>query len=53
VADGIYAGQILKEFYFSLNHGITGTPNFINGVRYAMSGVELVAAVKAIVEEQS
>ena len=53
MASGIYADQILKDFYFSLNHGITGTPTtFINGVRYAMSAVELVNTVKAIVEEQ-
>src|SRR6266853_833400 len=53
MASGIYADRILKEFYFSLNHGITGTPTtFINGVCYAMSGTELVAAVKAIVKEQ-
>jgi protein-disulfide isomerase len=43
----------LKDFYFSVNHGITGTPTtFINGVRYAMSAVELLTTVKAIVEEQ-
>jgi protein-disulfide isomerase len=53
MASGIHADQILKAFHFSLNHGITGTPTtFINGVRYAMSGVGLVATVKAIVEEQ-
>lgn len=53
MASGIHADQILKDFHFSLNHGITGTPTtFINGVRYAMSGVGLVATVKAIVEEQ-
>src|SRR6266404_2648424 len=53
MASGIYADQILKDFYFSLNHGITGTPTtFINGVRYAMSAVELVATVKATLEEQ-
>ena len=53
MASGIYADRILKEFHFSLNHGITGTPTtFINGVCYPMSGTELVAAVKAIVEEQ-
>jgi len=53
MASGIYTDQILKDFYFSLNHGITGTPTtFINGVRYAMSAVELVATVKAILEEQ-
>jgi len=52
MASGINADRILKDFYFSLNHGITGTPTtFINGVRYALSGVELVTAVKAIVKE--
>lgn len=53
MASGLHAEQILRDFSFSLNHGITGTPTtFINGVRYAMSGVGLVAMVKAIVEEQ-
>jgi protein-disulfide isomerase len=53
MARGIYTDQILKDFNFSLNHGITGTPTtFINGVRYALSGVDLVATVKAIAEEQ-
>jgi protein-disulfide isomerase len=53
MAGGIYSDQILNDFNFSLNHGITGTPTtFINGVLYAKSGVELVGAVKAIVEEQ-
>ena len=53
MAGAIYSDQILKNSYFSVIHGITGTPTtFINGVRYAMSGVELLAAVKAIVGEQ-
>ena len=53
MGSGIYSDQILKDFYFSLNHGITGTPTtFINGVFYSRSGVELVGTVKAIVEEQ-
>jgi protein-disulfide isomerase len=53
MASGIYADQILKDFHFSLNHGITGTPTtFINGVRYAMSAVELVTTVRTIVKEQ-
>ena len=53
MASGIYADQILKDFYFSLNHGITGTPTtFINGVLYSKSGVELVGTVKTSVEEQ-
>jgi formate-nitrite transporter family protein len=53
MASGIYADQILKDFHYSLNHGITGTPTtFINGVRYAMSGMELVMAVKACLNER-
>jgi protein-disulfide isomerase len=53
MAGGTYSDQILKDFYFSLNHGITGTPTtFINGVRYAMSAEELVTTVKEIVGEQ-
>ena len=53
MAGASYSDQILKNSYFSVIHGITGTrTTFINGVRYAMSGVELVAAVKAIVEKQ-
>src|SRR6267142_1539881 len=53
MASGIYADRILKDLYFSLNHGITGTPTtFINGVCYSMSGTELVAVARAIVEEQ-
>lgn len=48
---GSYAEQILEDRYFSLTHGITGTPTtFINDVRYAMNGVELIAVVKAILE---
>jgi protein-disulfide isomerase len=42
-----YADQIMKDYYNSLVHGITGTPTtFINGELYAMSGVELLAAVE-------
>jgi protein-disulfide isomerase len=53
MASGIYADQVLKDFHYSLNHGITGTPTtFINGVRYAMSAVELVMAVKACLNER-
>ena len=54
MADGIYAEQIVKDSYSSLIHGITGTPTtFINDVRYAMSEMELIAVVKAIVEGHS
>lgn len=52
MASGTYAEQILGDFNYSLNHAITGIPtSFINGVRYAMSGAELIAQVKAILEE--
>jgi protein-disulfide isomerase len=51
MAGGTYSDQILKDSYFSLNHGITGTPTtFINDVLSPMSGVDLVGAVKAILE---
>jgi len=54
MADGIYAEQIMKDSYSSLIHGVTGTPTtFINDVLYAMSEVELIAVVKAIVEGHS
>ena len=54
MADGIYAEQIVKDSYSSLIQGITGTPTtFINDVRYAMSEIELIAVVKAIVEGHS
>ena len=43
-----YSNQVLRDYYDSINNGITGAPStFINGELYAMSGVELIAAVKA------
>jgi protein-disulfide isomerase len=46
MASGFCLEQILRDFYSSLNNGISGTPNtFING------GGELIGAIKAIVEE--
>jgi len=48
MSSSTYADQIMKDYYNSLVHGITGTPTtFINGELYAMSGVELLATVKA------
>ena len=48
MANHFYADKILNDYYHSLNNGITGAPTtFVNGVLYAMSGVELIAAVKA------
>jgi formate-nitrite transporter family protein len=54
MANSAYAGQILKNYYDSINNGITGAPTtFINGVLYAMSGLELVAEVKASLAVQN
>lgn len=54
MADGIYAGQIMKDSYSSLIHGITGTPTtFVNDVRYAMGELELIGVVKGILEGRS
>lgn len=48
MANHTYADRILKDYHDSINNGITGTPTtFINGELYAMSGLELIAAVKA------
>ena len=48
MSSSTYADQIMKDYYNSLVHGITGTPTtFINGELYAMSGVELLATIKA------
>jgi protein-disulfide isomerase len=48
MSSSTYADQIMKDYYHSLVNGITGTPTtFINGELYAMSGVELLAKVKA------
>ena len=48
MANHTYSNQILRNYYDSINNGITGAPTtFINGELYAMSGVELIAAVKA------
>jgi len=53
MANQTYADKILKDYYASINNGITGTPTtFINGELYAMSGVELIAAVKASITGQ-
>ena len=48
MANHTYTDQILRNYYDSINNGITGAPStFINGKLYAMSGVELIATVKA------
>jgi protein-disulfide isomerase len=53
MSSGLYAEQILKDRYISLINGITGTPTtFINEVRYAMGGLELIDVVKDILRGQ-
>jgi protein-disulfide isomerase len=54
LAAGTYASQILKDYYNSINNGISGTPTtFINGTLFAMDGVELITAIKAILAAQN
>jgi protein-disulfide isomerase len=51
MAAGIYTDQVLKDYEHSVIYGITGAPTtFINDELYAMSGLELVQAVKAILK---
>lgn len=47
LAASTYAPQILKDYYESINYGISGAPTtFVNSELYAMSGVELLAVVR-------
>jgi formate-nitrite transporter family protein len=49
-----YATQILKDYSNSLVHGITGAPTtFVNGVLYAMSGIDLIDHIKALLKQQT
>jgi formate-nitrite transporter family protein len=49
MAKNAYADQILKDYYSSITHGITGTPTiFVNDVLWPVTGVELVESVKAL-----
>lgn len=53
MASGAYADQILKDYHNSIIQGITGAPTtFINGLLYPMSGVDLLATVKTVMDEQ-
>lgn len=53
MAAGAYTDKVMKDYYDSITYGITGAPTtFINDELYAMSGLDLVAAVKAIMGEQ-
>jgi protein-disulfide isomerase len=54
MATNAYADRILKDYYRSIDNGITGTPTtFINGVLCPMGGVELLTQVKAMVHQSS
>ena len=49
MASHTYADKVLRDYYNSINNGITGAPTtFVNGVLYAMSGSDLIAAVKSL-----
>jgi protein-disulfide isomerase len=49
MANSLYADRILKDYYASINYGITGTPTiFVNDVLSAMTGVELAESVKVL-----
>ena len=51
MTSGIYTDQVLRDYHNSVNYGITGAPTtFINDELYAMSGPELLEAVKTIPE---
>jgi protein-disulfide isomerase len=51
MANGAYKEQIKKGYYDSIISGISGAPTtFVNGVLIAMSGVELLTAVGAALE---
>jgi protein-disulfide isomerase len=52
MAGSTYAAQILKDYYNSINHEISGTPTtFINGELYAMTGIDLLNAAKSKLEQ--
>ena len=47
--ESTHSAQILKDYYNSINDGITGTPTtFVNGELCAMSGVALVDVVRGM-----
>jgi protein-disulfide isomerase len=51
MASNTYSDRIMKDYYNSLVSGISGTPTtFINGKLYPMSGVDLLATVKTMLE---
>jgi len=54
MASRTYADQIMKDYYNSLIAGISGAPTtFINGNLYAITGVDLLEAVRGILKDQN
>jgi protein-disulfide isomerase len=54
LSSNTYAEQIMKDYYNSLIHGITGTPtNFVDDELYAMTGVQLLEAIKATADSHA
>jgi len=54
MATRTHADRIRKNYYDSINKGISGAPTtFVNGVMYAMSGVELLSEVKTTLHNLS
>jgi protein-disulfide isomerase len=48
---GIYADRVMQDYRNSMTYGITGAPTtFINDELYAMSGLELLEAVKTFLK---
>ena len=53
MARGVHAQKILKNRDLSLANGITGTPTFfVNDEMWAMSGIQLIEAVTAMVAQR-
>jgi hypothetical protein len=53
MSGSLYADQMLNDYHRSMIYGISGAPTtFINGRLYAMSGLELLGAVKTILQAQ-
>jgi protein-disulfide isomerase len=49
MSENRYKDRVLNDYYSSVNYGITGAPTtFINDELYAMSGLEIIEAVKSI-----
>jgi protein-disulfide isomerase len=54
MAKGVYAAQILKDRDLSVINGISGTPTFfVNNRLWAMTGLDLLSAVKDLAERST